>query len=357
MQFPLTVAGIGSVAVGLVLFFLYRRIVGGRMNQAFREAGPESHKQKGKVPTGAGLVFVLCMLLLGSFLVIEPASRSVAYVCFASVLMGLLGFIDDRSKVLGGSAGLKARFKLPAMILTGLVLLYLIHHSLPDVPGALDTTGLLPGAQLSFAAGLPVWLYYLLGLFIWLGAMNGSNFTDGLDGLLGTSSLASFLAMLVVLPMFATSSALLLPVAVCIGLLIAFLSYNWKPASIYMGDSGSLCIGALAAGIWFFSGEWLYLGLFAFIWVVEVLSVMLQVVYFRRTGGKRLFLMTPIHHHFELAGWKETTVVYVFAALQAWGCLSAWLWLKLGLLPGLLSSLLLFLTFVFLVLRYRTRVA
>lgn len=355
MPFSLTLVALCSMAVGLGLFWLYRKIVGGRMNQAFREDGPSHHLKKGRVPTGAGLVFVIGMLGISLLLVSGGADQPMIWVCLAAALMGLLGFVDDRAKVLGGSAGLKARFKFPAMLLVGALLLF---HIRPDIAAGL--TQIMDGTitGVSFVLDLPNWLYYALGLFIWLGAINGSNFTDGLDGLLGTTTLASLLSMLFI---FSTMKLLpdtdILAAAVIIGLLIAFLNFNWKPASIYIGDSGSLCIGAFVAGLALLSGLWLYLGLFAFIWVVEVLSVMLQVVYFKRTGGKRIFLMTPIHHHFELAGWKETTVVYVFAALQAWGCLSAWLWLMVGPIAGIASSVLLVMSFIFLVLRYRTRVA
>lgn len=337
---------LAALAAGWLLFFTYLRTVGARMDQAFRDAGPESHKLKGRVPTGAGIVLVVVSVGIAVWAWFALADLTTVAVFAAAALMGLLGFIDDRAKVTGGSAGLKARFKLPAMMVIGSLLLFIIRDQL------------LHGHEFAFYREvwflqLPLLVYYLLGLFIWLGAINGSNFTDGLDGLLGSTSLP--ILLFIVLPFGVTPHDL--PVAFIIGLILAFLLFNWKPARLYMGDSGSLCIGALVAGLFLSTIWWLFLGLVAFIWVVEVLSVMLQVIYFRSTGGRRIFLMTPIHHHFELAGWKETTVVYVFTTLQAWGCLSAWLWLQVGVVPGIMSSLLLTATFIFLVLRYRKRVA
>lgn len=346
------------MAIGWLLFFFYRKLVGARMAQAFRDAGPESHKLKGRVPTGAGIVFVIAALGISAWTWFVLSDGVMTAVFCAAAMMGLIGFIDDRAKVTGGAAGLKARFKFPAMLLVGALLLYVIRSQLLHQTMQLFENAFFYSEPWYMKLTLP--LFYLIGLFIWLGAINGSNFTDGLDGLLGSTSFP--ILIVIILPFGLTTVDL--PIAVFMGVLLAYLFFNWKPASIYMGDSGSLCIGALVAGLFLANGMWLFLGLCAFIWVVEVLSVMVQVAYFRRTGGKRIFLMTPIHHHFELAGWKETTIVFTFAALQAWGCLSAWLWLdpmmtlwNYGQVAGLASGMLLIATFVFLVLRYRKRVA
>jgi phospho-N-acetylmuramoyl-pentapeptide-transferase len=342
----LALALLCGLVPGWLLFLLYRTQIGNRMNQAFRDVGPESHKRKGRVPTGAGIVFVLACAGLAAWAWFSSSDVATAAIFAASALMGLLGFIDDRAKVKGGSAGLKARFKFPAMLICGATLLLVLR---------LDTLHHWQNAYYmdNWTMELPVPVYYLLGLFIWLGALNGSNFTDGLDGLHGSTSIPVLLLILLLFGMYPYG----LSVAVFLGLILAFLLFNWKPARIYMGDSGSLCIGALVAGVFLSSIWWLFLGLLAIIWVLEVLSVMIQVVYYRVTKGKRLFLMTPVHHHFELAGWKEIHIVYLFTGFQAWGCFSAWLWLEQGLAWGLASSLLLLGSFIALVLRYNKRVA
>lgn len=263
--------------------------------------------------------------------------------------MGLLGFLDDRLKVKRGSEGLKARYKLPIMILVGVGLLYVVSVYF----GELRLAAMLTGDQLPWPVHAPWWLYYPVGLFIWLGALNGANFTDGLDGLLSATTLVvlggAFYALL------DGHDPLALPAAVGFGALTAFLVYNWKPALIYMGDSGSLAVGALVAGLFIAKGWWFFLGLCVFIWVVNVASVIVQVVVFRLTG-KRPLLCSPLHHHFELAGWGERRLVLVFTLLQALGCVVAFTWLRLGTDWGLAGTALLTGILALLLIKYHRRV-
>jgi phospho-N-acetylmuramoyl-pentapeptide-transferase len=350
---PWLLAIISSFVSG-ALFAVYRYVLGRHMAQSFRDDGPAHHKLKGRVPTGAGIVLVLLLFIAGVVAIpyVEQGANNALigiYVCWAAVLMGLLGWIDDRRKVLFGAAGLRARFKFPVMVLVGLVLLYLIRVYFADwqVEMAMTT------AKLPWPVFAPWWLYYPVGLFVWLGALNGANFTDGLDGLLSITTLVvlagSFFALL------DGVEPLALPAAVGFGVLAAFLVFNWKPALLYMGDSGSLAVGALVAGLFLARGWWLFLGLAVFVWVIEVLSVMLQVAVFRTTG-KRILLMSPLHHHFELAGWGERTTVFVFLGLQLLGCATGFLWLRYGVLPGLLSSAGLVLLLAALLAIYHKRV-
>lgn len=332
---PWLLAIISSFVSG-ALFAAYRFVVGKQMAQRFRDDGPAHHKLKGLVPTGAGIVIVL-LLFIGGVVAIPyveqgaPNARIGIYVCWAAVLMGLLGWIDDRRKVVYGAVGLKARYKFPIMILVGLVLLYLIRGYFDDWQVELALTT----AKLPWPVFAPWWLYYPVGLFVWLGALNGANFTDGLDGLLSVTTLVvlagSFFALL------DGVEPLALPAAIGFGVLSAFLVFNWKPALLYMGDSGSLAVGALVAGLFLARGWWLFLGLAVFVWVIEVASVILQVAVFRTTG-KRIILMSPLHHHFELAGWGERTTVFAFLGLQLLGCAAGFLWLRYGVLPGMIST-------------------
>jgi phospho-N-acetylmuramoyl-pentapeptide-transferase len=206
---------------------------------------------------------------------------------------------------------------------------------------------------LPWPAYAPWWIFFPVGLFVWLGALNGANFTDGLDGLLSSTTLivlaGAFLALL------DGREPLSVPAAVGTGALVAFLIYNWKPALIYMGDTGSLTVGALVAGLFMAKGWWLFLGLCAFVWVMEVASVILQVIWVRAIGH-RLFLMSPIHHHFELAGWGERRTVIVFSLLQALGCVVAFLWLRRGVTYGVIGMAVLLAVFIALVWKYRKRV-
>jgi phospho-N-acetylmuramoyl-pentapeptide-transferase len=297
---------------------------------------------------------VILLLLAGGLVFIFadpdlPSQRLGIYVCWCSALMGLLGWVDDSRKVKRGSEGLRARFKFPIMVVVGLLLLYLIstfYAQLALTPG-------FDASKVPWPVTAPWWVFYPVGLFVWLGALNGANFTDGLDGLLSCTTLVVFAGVFYAL--LDGTEPLAVPAAVGFGALVAFLIFNWKPALIYMGDTGSLAIGALVAGLFIAKGWWLFLGLCAVIWVIEVASVMLQVASFKLTG-KRILLMSPLHHHFELAGWGERRTVLVFSLLQAAGCLVAFLWLREGVLPGLVGLALLLMVIFWLVLRYNKRV-
>ena len=343
-----------SGLLSLGLFAAYRRLALARMGQRHRDQGPSHHKAKGAVPTGAGIVIVI--LLLGGAVwgyLARPASGTVGmlgiYVCIAAAAMGLVGWLDDYRKVRFGSEGLKARYKFPLMVVCGLLLLYQIRSAFLILSANAD-----PSVALQpWPAQASDLLFYAAGLFVWLGALNGANFTDGLDGLLACTTLVVLLGVFYAL--LDGAEALSLPAAIGLGTLAAYLAFNWKPARLYVGDSGSLAIGALVAGLFLAKGWWLFLGLAAIVWVLEVISVLVQVTSFRLTG-KRVLLMSPLHHHFELAGWDELTIVYVFTALQAFGCLAAFAWLRSGTASGLTLTLLLLLVVAALLARYNKRV-
>ncbi|MDQ3024011.1 MAG: phospho-N-acetylmuramoyl-pentapeptide-transferase [bacterium] len=340
----------GSLAA--VMFGVYRLTIGRRMGQRFRDLGPEHHKLKGFVPTGTGIVFVILLALAGIYILVVtqanlPIERVGMYVCWAAAAMGLLGWIDDRNKVKHGSEGLKARYKLPIQILVGAVFLYFLFSYFHEVVGQAPAT-----LQLPWPAYAPWWIFFPVGLFVWLGALNGANFTDGLDGLLSSTTIIVLAGAFVAL--LDGREPLAVPAAVGTGALVAFLIFNWKPALIYMGDTGSLAVGALVAGLFLAKGWWLFLGLCAIVWVIEVASVLLQVAWFR-IFKRRIFLMSPIHHHFEMAGWGERRTVFVFTLLQILGCVVAFLWLRKGMEVGLIGMALLIATFVFLILRYSKR--
>jgi phospho-N-acetylmuramoyl-pentapeptide-transferase len=336
------------------MFALYRKLIGARMEQAFRADGPAHHKTKGRVPTGTGIVMVILLFLAGLAVAIfrrpdTPSESLGIYVCWAAALMGLLGWVDDYRKVFfRSSEGLKARYKLPVMMLVGLGLLVLLQAYFQQALAAAALTG----DPMPWTMSLPWYIYYPLGLFIWVGALNGANFTDGLDGLLSMTTLVvlagAFYALL------DGKEPLAVPAAVGVGVLVAFLIFNWKPALIYMGDTGSLAIGGLVAGLFLAKGWWLFLALCAIVWVIEVTAVVLQVVSFKTTG-KRILLMSPLHHHFELAGWGERTTVFVFSLLQLFGCAVAFAWLRFGVSYGVPGTIVLVLIIVGLVIAFRKR--
>jgi phospho-N-acetylmuramoyl-pentapeptide-transferase len=330
---------IGSGLIAAVLFLVYRRLIGRWMGQRFREDGPIHHKRKGFVPTGAGIVIAALLGISGILAAVYFATSSVSsevgiYVCIAALLMGVLGYVDDWMKVKFGSEGLKARFKILVMIIVGLLFLYALSFYFHEIRLLAEQTG-NPQPWPVYA---PWWVYYPVGLFVWLGSLNGANFTDGLDGLLSSTTVVvltgAFFALL------DGSEPLALPASVGMGCLLAFLIFNWRPALMYMGDSGSLTVGALVAGLFLAKGWWLFLGLCVFIWVANVLSVILQVLSYR-LFRRRILLCSPLHHHFEFAGWGERQIVFSFTAVQAFGCVVAFAWLRYGTVLGLVGALLL----------------
>jgi len=272
--------------------------------QPIRKEGPQTHLKKEGTPTAGGIPFVIALLLVWLVLYFtgHGGSRSETLLVLVGLGMGLIGLVDDllkiRSRMVGGKKELLAREKFPAQFLVGLVF-------------AIFAAPLAPHAW------LPGWGLYgdiALYTFVMVGAVNAFNFTDGLDSLLGGVSI------IVLLPILGVS-----PVAVLlVGVLLGFLWFNAHPARVFMGDMGSHAIGGIVAGAYILHADVWLLPIAAVIPVVAVLSVVLQVAYFRRTGGKRLFRMSPIQHHFEELGWPETHVTLRFWLITALGTALVW---------------------------------
>lgn len=274
--------------------------------QPIRQDGPQTHLKKEGTPTAGGVGFVAA-LLLAWLLSGSQGGRGEALLILAALGMGAIGAADDFLKVRwrqrGGKKELLAREKFPLQFLVGLVF-------------AVFAAPLAPHLWLS---GWGLYPDILLYTFVMVGAVNAFNFTDGLDGLLGG------VGIIVLLPLLGAS-----PVCVLlVGALLGFLWFNAHPARVFMGDMGSHAIGAVAAGAYILHADVWLLPVAAVIPVAAVLSVVLQVLYFRRTGGKRLFRMSPIQHHFELSGWPETHVTLRFWLVTALGTALVW-----GVLSG-----------------------
>ena len=279
--------------------------------QPVRREGPQTHLKKEGTPTAGGVAFVLAFLAmwLVSFFADPPqgaARTREIMIVLSAIFMGLIGFADDflkiRSRMVGGKKELLAREKFPLQLIVGAVFAYfaapLASHLLVQSFG-------------------PVWDVVLITL-VMVAAVNAFNFTDGLDGLLGGVSL------IVLLPFLGVSPAALL----LVGGVLGFMWYNAHPARVFMGDMGSHAIGAVAAGVYvLYADAWL-LPVAAIIPVVAVLSVIIQVASFKTTG-KRVFKMSPIQHHFELSGWKETQVTVRFWMITALATAATW-----GLMGG-----------------------
>ena len=297
-----------SALLGPVVIPFLRKL---KAMQTVREEGPVTHRRKNGTPTMGGIlflagVFVSCRLFAGQYPKIIP-------VVFLTLGFGLVGLLDDYIKViLHRSMGLTALQKFSAQLLvTGIFAYYLTHYAQTEL---LMKIPFLPGRLLDIG----VWSIPLLFL-VAIGTVNGTNFTDGLDGLAG--SVTILVAVFFSVAAIGTKSGIEPATCAVAGGLLGFLLFNVYPASVFMGDTGSLALGGFVTGTAYALQMPLFIPIVGFVYLAEVLSVMLQVVYFKLTGGKRLFKMAPLHHHFELCGWSETRVVAVFSIVTALLCL------------------------------------
>lgn len=310
MILPAIIAfGVCVVLCPLLIPFLKRM----KFGQFIRQEGPESHLKKSGTPTMGGIIIVLSISITSLFYIRDY--KEIIPVLFVTIGFGIIGFMDDYIKVvMKRSMGLKAWQKLVGQILVTGIFGYYLVNSVEDY-----TLMLIPFSGGKF---LDISYLFLPMLFVVvLGTVNGSNFTDGLDGL--ESSVTLLIATFFTVVAIGTTSRISPITGAVAGSLMAFLLYNVYPAKVFMGDTGSLALGGFVAASAYIMKMPLFILLVCLIYLVEVISVILQVGYFKLTGGKRLFKMAPIHHHFELMGWSETRVVAVFTIITAILCLIA----------------------------------
>ena len=272
-----------------------------KFGQSIRTEGPRSHQAKSGTPTMGGVMIVLGILL--GTLAGAPHSTEIMLALF--ILLGhfLLGFLDDYIKVVKKrNLGLKARQKLIGQILIAVIVMYIGTRML-----GIDTTIWLPVADRDIDLGIG---YYALVLFVIVGTSNAVNLTDGLDGLAsGTMAISS--SCYAVACVLTGHPDLAIFCVAMVGACVAFLRFNAHPARVFMGDTGSLALGGGLAAVGILTHTELLLAVIGLVFVCEALSVILQVISFQTTG-RRIFRMSPLHHHFELGGWRETKVVFVF---------------------------------------------
>lgn len=276
-----------------------------KFGQQVREDGPKDHLKKSGTPTMGGIVIILS-ILLGSVFYINKYEDTIPVLLFI-LAFGIIGFLDDFLKIKRKkSDGLSVKQKLfLQLVATGLFAIYMYINGK-------GLEFLIP-----FTGSLSNGLYISLGIlfipavfFIVLGTDNGVNFTDGLDGL--CSSVTAVVALFFGMVAFKENLGLCIISASVFGSLLGFLIYNVFPAKVFMGDTGSLALGGYVSSMAIMLNIPLFIVFVGFIYFIEVLSVIIQVTYFKKTKGKRIFRMAPIHHHFELGGWSETKVVYIF---------------------------------------------
>lgn len=307
---PVIAAFVFSLMLGPVIIPFLRRL---KVGQTERIDGVQSHLKKMGTPTMGGLIFLISTTVTSLFFV--KGYPKIIPVLFLMLGFGLIGFLDDYLKVvLRRSDGLLPGQKLVCQIIvTAVFAFYMIRFT--DVSLAMKIP-FLPGKLLDLG-----WIAVPLLFFVVLGTVNGVNFTDGLDGL--ASSVTVMVATFFMVIAIGERSGIEPIICSVIGSLLGFLVFNVFPAQIFMGDTGSLALGGFVAGTAYMLQMPLFLPIVGFIYMFEIVSVMMQVLYFKITHGKRIFRMTPIHHHFELVGWSETRIVAVFAIITAILCLVA----------------------------------
>ncbi|MBR0085186.1 MAG: phospho-N-acetylmuramoyl-pentapeptide-transferase [Lachnospiraceae bacterium] len=287
-----------------------------KFGQYIREEGPEAHKKKSGTPTMGGIIFLISITAV-TFIFVKGHTQALP-VLFVTLAYGAIGFVDDYIKVVKKrNLGLTSKQKLAMQFVVAAVFaIYITIKGNPEVGMLVPFTGnILTGTYLR----LPVWLYFICLMIIMVGTVNASNFTDGLDGLL--SSVTAIIAVFLSLAAAFNGSGITTICSAVVGGLLGFLLYNVHPAKVFMGDTGSLALGGFVAAAAYMMNMAIFIIIIAFIYFLEIVSVMIQVVYFKKTGGKRFFKMTPIHHHFELSGWHETKVVAVFSIFTAVLCI------------------------------------
>lgn len=296
----LTIVLTGLVISILINYFGLSLLKKYKFSQTVRQEGPQSHHQKNGTPTMGGLMIILSIIVLALIFFRRPSNEVIILLSlFAGT--GIIGGLDDYLKISRGkNNGLKGRQKLfGQFIIAALFCLYLLKNNFHN----------LVSPFLHFIGMNNPVLYVLLSAFIIIGTSNAVNLTDGLDGLAGGVSAIVFLAFAFIAHQF--NNLQLMQVAIfastaCLG----FLVFNYKPAKMFMGDVGSLALGTLLAGLALLLHAELYLFFVGIVFVVETLSVIIQVSYFKLTKGKRIFKMSPLHHHFELSGYSEKFIVH-----------------------------------------------
>ena len=307
---PVLISFVLSVIMGPIVIPILRKM---KMKQTERVEGVESHLQKAGTPTMGG-VMILASIVITSLFYVKDYPKIIP-ILFVTLGFGLIGFLDDYLKVvMKRSDGLypKQKFALQ-IVVTAIFAYYLVNVTNTPLTLLIPFSG---GKYWNIG-----WLAIPLLFVAVIGTVNGVNFTDGLDGL--ASSVTVLVATFFTVIAVGTKSGIEPITCAVVGALMGFLLFNVYPARVFMGDTGSLALGGFVASTAYMLQMPIFIIIVGLIYLVEVASVMIQVTYFKKTGGKRIFKMAPIHHHFELCGWSETRIVAVFSIITAILCLIA----------------------------------
>ena len=313
----LVTALVGAVLSGGIGYLLLPVLRALKVGQSIREVGPIWHNYKAGTPMMGGLMFIFASIIVLLCNIPFMEDYSVFFVLILSLCFGFVGFLDDFAKMKKKqNEGLTSIQKFLLQLAVSALFLYIMYRT-----GAMSTEMYIPFFHVSIPLH-PI-VYIFLSMFIMVGCDNAVNITDGVDGLSSSVTLPVMVFFTALAVKQGKYDLALLPASL-IGGLIAYLFYNWHPAKVFMGDTGSLFLGGVVCALAFALDMPLILIFVGFVYICETVSVILQVGYFKLTHGKRLFKMAPIHHHFEKCGWKEEKIVIIFSAVSAVMCILAW---------------------------------
>ncbi len=313
----LITAAAGLALSGVIGYFLLPVLRALKAGQSIREVGPTWHNSKSGTPMMGGLMFIFAAIICLLANLFTMQEYSVFYALVLSLCFGLVGFLDDFYKVkYKRNLGLTSIQKAMLQMAVSAIYLYVLYRQ-----GIMSSNLYIPFVDVSIPVHPIVYIFF--AMFVMVGCVNAVNLTDGVDGLSSSVTLPVMIFFAAAAFCMKRYDLALLPAALAGGL-VAYLFYNWHPAKVFMGDTGSLFLGGVVCALAFALDMPLVLILVGLVYIVETLSVILQVGYFKVTGGKRLFKMAPIHHHFEMCGWKEEKIVLTFAGISALMCILAW---------------------------------
>ncbi|MBQ6839433.1 MAG: phospho-N-acetylmuramoyl-pentapeptide-transferase [Oscillospiraceae bacterium] len=313
----LITAAVCTVLTGAIGYFLLPVLRALKAGQSIREDGPIWHNYKAGTPMMGGLMFIASAILclLGSLFTMQD--HTAFYVLVLALCFGVIGFLDDFFKMkYKRNLGLTSAQKALLQMAVSAIYLYILYKQ-----GVMSGSLYIP--FVNTVVPMHPLVYIFFAMFVMVGCVNAVNLTDGVDGLSSSVTIPVMIFFTAAAVLKGKYDLALLP-ACLVGGLVAYLFYNWHPAKVFMGDTGSLFLGGVVCAMAFALDMPLILVLVGIVYIMETLSVILQVAYFKLTHGKRLFKMSPIHHHFEMCGWKEEKICIVFTAVSAVMCVIAW---------------------------------
>lgn len=299
-----------SLVIATIIIPILRKF---KIGQIEREDGPQSHLKKKGTPTMGGIITLITLIIMSIFVWIEygellpETTKSYILLALVSIGFGIIGFIDDFKKlILKDTIGLKPAYKMIGLLVISVTFVIFLLQFIN-----IGTDIIIPFINKSI--NIPIYIYIPFVIFVMLGTTNAVNLTDGIDGL-ATSVTTIIIACLTVIGVINQCKEVVFLGSIICGANLAFLLFNMHPAKIFMGDTGSLFLGGVIAGMAIYLKNPLVLLIIALVPIAETLSVIIQVAYFKKTG-KRVLKMAPLHHHFELSGWNENKIVTVFSIL------------------------------------------